>query len=65
MPTFNSAQHVAGAIESVLTQTSTDLELVVADHGSSDATWTLLQSYARDPRVRLMQTPTGGGAERN
>ncbi len=52
-------------MRSVLAQTFTDFELVVADHSSADRTWELLQQFAEDPRVRLMTTPAGGGAERN
>lgn len=66
MPVWNRAQKVRGAIESVLSQTGVDLELVVADDGSEDATWQVLQSYDADPRIRLIRLRrSGSGAARN
>ncbi len=65
VPAYNNADYIRQTVESVLGQTFTDFELVVADHSSTDSTWTLLQRYADDPRVRLLSTPAGGGAERN
>ena len=37
----------------------------MADHSSTDTTWERLQAYRDDPRVHLLRTPAGGGAERN
>lgn len=65
IPTYNSAPYVRDTLASVLSQSFGDLEVVVADHASVDGTWEVLQEFAGDPRVRLMQTPTGGGAKRN
>ncbi|MFY0406865.1 glycosyltransferase family 2 protein [Solicola sp. PLA-1-18] len=65
VPSYQNADFIEATIESVLAQTFTDLELVVADHGSTDGTWDLLQRFTDDPRVRLLQTPAGGGAQRN
>ncbi|WAB81875.1 glycosyltransferase family A protein [Microcella daejeonensis] len=65
MPTFNNAPFVEDAVESILTQDHDDFELVIADHSSSDGTWEKLQRFASDPRVRLLTTEAGGGAERN
>ena len=65
IPTYNNGQYVEETMRSVLAQTFTDFELVVADHSSTDRTWDLLQQFTDDPRVRLLTTPAGGGAERN
>ena len=65
VPSFQNEDHIEQTIRSVLAQTFTDFELVVADHGSTDRTWALLQQFADDPRVRLLVTPRGGGAEHN
>ena len=65
VPSFQNAHYIRATMESVLAQTFRDFELVVADHSPRDSTWEILQEFTRDPRVRLLRTPTGGGAERN
>ncbi|MEP7194571.1 MAG: glycosyltransferase family 2 protein [Actinomycetota bacterium] len=65
VPSFNNAEFIEATMDSILAQSFEDFELVVADHSSSDGTWQLLQRYAADPRVRLLQTQTGGGAPQN
>ena len=65
IPAFQSSQYIRATMDSVLAQIYRDFEVVVADHSSSDGTWERLQGYTDDPRVRLLRTPTGGGAERN
>jgi glycosyltransferase involved in cell wall biosynthesis len=55
----NGAPRVADAVASVLAQTLRDLELIVVDDGSTDATPTQLARVA-DPRVRIVsQARTG------
>ena len=61
MPVYNGAEHVAKAIDSVLSQTLADFELVVVDDGSTDDTAAILASYAHDPRVRVVRHHTNGG----
>jgi glycosyltransferase involved in cell wall biosynthesis len=67
VPTFNRAYCLAQALESALAQSHRDLELVVVDDGSIDATPDLLAAFAeRDPRVRLARQPNlGVAAARN
>ncbi len=55
----DGAPWVREAVESVLAQTAADLELIVIDDGSTDATPALLASF-RDPRLRVeRQQPAG------
>ncbi len=65
VPAYNNAEYIEATMQSILTQTFTDLEVIVADHGSTDATVSLLQRFADDPRVTLLSTEPGGGAARN
>lgn len=65
VPAYQNAAFIELTLDSVLEQTHRDLEVVVADHGSTDGTWDKIQRYAQDPRVVLLQTRKGGGAERN
>jgi glycosyltransferase involved in cell wall biosynthesis len=60
LPTFNRAELLPRAIDSVLTQTHRDLELVVVDDGSSDSTEAVVKAIA-DERVRLLRLPANRG----
>jgi glycosyltransferase involved in cell wall biosynthesis len=54
MPTFNSARYLAEAIESILEQSWTDLELAILDGGSTDATLDIAKAYAvKDSRISI------------
>jgi hypothetical protein len=54
IPARNEALSIAEAIQSVLASRGVDLELIVLDDGSSDATADLVRAAAKaDPRVRL------------
>ena len=61
LPVRDGAAFVAEAIRSILGQTWRDLELLVVDDGSRDATASILAQFAaEDPRVRvLVQPPLG------
>jgi glycosyltransferase involved in cell wall biosynthesis len=65
IPAFNAAGTVSSAIDSVLAQTTSDLEVVVVDDGSTDGTGELVGQFA-DPRIRLIsQSNRGLPAARN
>lgn len=50
--TYNCAQYLPSAIESVLDQTYEDLELILVDDGSTDDTPAVVETYLKDERVR-------------
>jgi glycosyltransferase involved in cell wall biosynthesis len=52
IPTYNQAGVLSHAIESALAQTYRNLEVVVADDASPDATAALVAKYATEPRLR-------------
>jgi glycosyltransferase involved in cell wall biosynthesis len=65
MTTFNRANTVPMAIESVLAQEAADFELIIVDDGSTDETARVLRSFT-DPRVTVVrQTNAGLSAARN
>lgn len=65
VPAYNNAAHIEATVDSILSQTYADFELIISDHSSTDGTWEALQAAAGDPRVRLMRIPAGGGAPAN
>ena len=60
LPTYDRADTVGGAIDSVLAQTHGDLELVVVDGGSDDRTPAVVTGYD-DPRVRYLRRDARNG----
>ncbi len=53
MSSYNHDHYIAQAIESVLAQTFSDLELVIVDDASTDNSPQIIQAYAeKDPRIK-------------
>jgi len=67
MAVRDGSVYLPQAIESILSQTLQDLELIVVDDGSRDATPDILAEFARqDRRVRVLRgKPSGMSAARN
>jgi succinoglycan biosynthesis protein ExoO len=68
MANRNGARYLGAAISSVLGQSLTDLELILSDDGSTDASLEVAETVARgDPRLRVIAFPSasGPGAARN
>jgi len=57
IPVYNREDFVGSAIESVLGGTFHDFEILVIDNGSTDGTCQKVETYATDPRVRLLHCP--------
>src|SRR5947209_12784700 len=55
--TYNYGRYLAGALDSALGQTFTDLEVIVIHDGSSDNTTEVIRPYLRDERVHYHRTP--------
>ena len=66
MPVYNGEVYVRDAIESLLSQTVGDFELVISDNASTDATQDICKAYAaQDSRVRYIRQGTNLGAAGN
>ena len=56
MPIYNAADYLKPAIDGVLNQTLTDIELICVDDGSTDNSCSIIEEYAlNDPRIRLLR----------
>lgn len=64
IPTYRRDEYLRKALESVLAQTVTDLEIVVSDNANSPTTRALVQSY-RDSRVTYTSLLTNIGIHGN
>ena len=56
MACFNEVQYIRRAIESILQQSFYEFEFIIVDDASTDATYSICESYAKkDDRVRLFR----------
>src|SRR5215475_10055151 len=61
-PAWNVERLIGETIESVLSQTFGDWELLIADDCSTDQTPAIVGRYvAQDPRIKLIRQPRNGG----
>lgn len=66
MPVFNGERYLEQALDSLLSQTYPDFELIISDNASTDRTWEICQAYANsDRRIRCIRNETNLGASRN
>lgn len=66
VPVWNGENYLTTALDSLLSQTFTDFEVVISDNASSDRTQEIGMAYAaRDRRVRYIRQPTNLGAAPN
>jgi len=54
VPVFNRAEMIAEAVKSILTQSLSDLEIIVVDDGSSDGSQAVVEAID-DSRIRLIR----------
>lgn len=54
IPSYNHAQYIENAIESVIKQTYQNWELIIIDDGSTDSTHEVLNAMPKDDRVTLV-----------
>ena len=59
VPVFNEAKYLGRTIESILTQSYSQLRIIIADNCSTDGSYAVAQEYARkDSRVLATQHRT-------
>ncbi len=66
LPVYNAEATLPAAIESILSQSYTDFELIISDNASSDGTESICTHYESiDARVRVIRQPENMGAAKN
>ena len=67
VPVFNAAQYLQECLDSILSQSFNDFELILIDDGSTDNSLSICQSYERrDSRIKIISGPNQGvSAARN
>ncbi len=66
LPVYNGDNYLAKAIVSALSQTYSNLELIISDNGSEDGTELICRNYAeQDSRVQYHRSPHNRGAAWN
>lgn len=60
MPVYNCARYLSESIESVISQSYQNWELLIVDDGSNDKSVSIIESYAeKDRRIRLYKNGSG------
>ena len=66
IPTLNEAQTIGGLLDQLRMQAGINLDIILVDGGSTDATLSIAESQvASGQQVRLMQTEPGRGRQMN
>ena len=67
VPAWNAEDTLGETLASVAAQTYRNIEIIIVDDGSTDATASVVEQFIlREPRARLIRQPNGGvGAARN
>ena len=62
IPVYNCADFLGQALDSILSQTDEHVEVIVYDGGSTDETYTLMESYTSAwPNLHYHRGPHRGG----
>jgi glycosyltransferase involved in cell wall biosynthesis len=66
IPVYNGELFLRGAVDSILAQSHRNLDVIISDNASIDATAEICREYvSRDPRVRYVRQERNIGAARN
>ena len=62
LPVYNGDKFIRNALDSILSQTFGDFELIISDNASTDSTSVICQEYMKkDPRIRYIRQENNMG----
>lgn len=61
IPNFNYAHYLKRRLDTVLSQTFQDFEIILIDDASTDNSMDVLESYRREPKLRIIANKTNSG----
>lgn len=61
-PVYNTGAYLRPCLDSILSQTYIDWQLVLVDDGSTDGSGEVCDEYAADPRIEVLHVTNGGAA---
>jgi glycosyltransferase involved in cell wall biosynthesis len=62
MTAFNASAFIPEALDSLISQTYSNLEFIIVNDGSTDSTWKIIQKYSKlDPRFHIFQLKKNSG----
>lgn len=63
IPIYNTEKYLSACLESVVTQTLTDIEIICVNDGSTDGSLQIVREFAStDARIKIVQKENGGAA---
>ena len=63
IPIFNACRYIRPALDSIISQTLTDIEIICVDDGSTDTSLDMIKIYQKlDSRIRIITKTNGGPA---
>jgi glycosyltransferase involved in cell wall biosynthesis len=62
LPNYNYAHFLNQRIQSILNQSFTDFELLILDDASNDDSLSVIEKYASDKRMRVIQNSENSGS---
>jgi glycosyltransferase involved in cell wall biosynthesis len=66
IPTYNGGQYIGQCLESIISQSFANLEILIVDDCSTDNSFELIQEYAlRDSRIKYIRNPKNLGLVEN
>ena len=61
VPVYNVEDYLGRCVDSILTQTYSNLEVILVDDGATDASGSICDRYARtDARIKVIHKENGG-----